>query len=177
MHCQQNVKIPHTFLYDALEGRYKQHHRTVTFSKRSTSQSDNQQVNKKTGWLTKMAQVLPNIRVEEGKYEVEWNILWGITSVCHTKQTSPLTERRNRKWADVVRYVALELSCNTSHRLQLRKRWYAETWRKCTKRTKIGQLSFTILEFTDSCNGNLIDNHAIIFSLINVTLYYKLNTL
>jgi len=78
MNGQQNAKIPHTFLYDALEGRYKQRHGTATFSKRSTSQSDNQQVNKKTGWLTKMAQVLSNIRGEEGKYQVEWDILWGI---------------------------------------------------------------------------------------------------
>jgi len=74
MHGQQNLKIPHTFLYDALENRYKQRHQTLPFSKRSTAQSDDQQVNKKTGWLTKMVQVLPNIRGKERKYQVEWNI-------------------------------------------------------------------------------------------------------
>ena len=83
--CHLIPNIPHTFLYDALESRYKQRHRTLPFSKCTMSQSDDQQVNKKTGWLTKMVQVLPNIRGGEAKYRVEWNILTHcgrVTQIC-----------------------------------------------------------------------------------------------
>ena len=114
--CHLIPNIPHTFPYDALASRYKQLQLTLTFSRRTVSQSDGQQVNKKTGWSTRMVQVLPNIRGGEAKCQVEWD-----TFRLPDKTDRPFLDREAKQkseqmWLDTPRRAALQLPCNTPHR-------------------------------------------------------------